>query len=335
MNVRALFLQLNVGPPLNAITIRHSVAVLLAIFVAWSQYVVPARGSLAPTPHPGFVAPVAALIRQIPDRSADALTGSQFAKSVQGMDTRERERAVLRELLHGNMPTFLRRLVPVTLTAPSGRAKAATVFVMPDYLAIGSDVDFLRIPMNLETASTIAAQFGFLLPTRRIVNAVYDQSAHHFVPEPLPAGPQMSSTEYYRHHNELIDAQSRSMGVVPGTLVSGHKKDVVVTNLLARIPGRIAIYGWQRPGGIPIQPLSTVHGACYEDYSHGIRLVSEIAWEDGALRPVRDILQDAVEARVLSDEGPIRSVFDRAGQPTAALTTFAPGLCSSGTRTGN
>ena len=28
---------------------------------------------------------------------------------------------------------------------------------MPDYLAIGSDKDFLRIPMNLHTATAIAA----------------------------------------------------------------------------------------------------------------------------------------------------------------------------------
>lgn len=299
----------------------------------WLQ--VPVQGRTELALRPAFAGQVDGLSRRIPSRASSALTGSQFVQSVLAMDGRQRERAVLQEVLHGNVPSFLRRLVPVTLAAQSAHALPATVFVMPDYLAIGSDDDFLRIPMNLETATAIASQFGFLLPTKRIVNAVYAQSAFHFVPEPLTPGPQMSSTEYYRRHNEMIDAQARAGAVAPGWLVSGHKKDVVVTNLLARTPGRIAIYGWQRPGGTPIQPLSTVHGACYEDYSHGIRLVSEMAWERGGLRPVRDILQDPVEAPVLSDEGPLLSVFADGTQPAATLATFAPGFCSSGTRAAN
>jgi len=80
---------------------------------------------------------------------------------------------------------------------------------------------------------------------------------------------------------------------------------VVITNLLASNPGRIAIFGWQRLTGIPIQPLSTVHGACYEDYSHGIRLVSETAFVDGNPASVYDVLEDSLQARVLSDEGAI------------------------------
>ena len=58
-----------------------------------------------------------------------------------------------------------------------------------------------------------------------------------------------------------------------------------------------------------VQPLSTVHGACYADYSHGIRLVSAMAIEDGALQSVRDLLQDSRLADALSDEGAIRPVL--------------------------
>ncbi len=267
----------------------------LGLCVALSQFAAPLRGS----------SESAALTGRIPARPAQAMTGSQFVESVRTMNSQDRERAVERELLRGNIPAFLRTLTPVTLAAQGG-APAATVFVMPDYLSIGSDEDFVRIPMNLETASDVAAKFGFTLPTRRIVNAIYAQSAYHLAPEPLPPGPQMSSTEYYRHHNDLIDAQSHERGVVNGTLVSGHKKDVVLTNRLLKTPGRIAIYGWPRLDGSTIQPLSTVHGACYEDYSHGIRLVSDEARQNGALRPVRDILQDPVASAALSDEGTIR-----------------------------
>ncbi len=249
-------------------------------------------------------AALAALTRRIPPRPRRALTGSGFADSVERLDAADREQAILREISAGNIPSFLRTLVPVDLSDRAGTS--ATIFVMPDYLAIGSDDDYLRIPMNLATATAIADQFGFLLPTRKMVNAIYAHSGHHFIPEPLPAGPRMTSIDYYRTHNALIEKQARADAVVPGTLVSGHKKDVVLTNLLTRTPGRIAIYGWQRPGGAPIQPLSTVHGACYADYSHGIRLVSDVAWQDGELRPLRDLLHDQAVATVLSDEGAIR-----------------------------
>lgn len=250
---------------------------------------------------------VAALTRNIPAEPGQSLTGSQFAASVAHMDPRQREKAILGELLQGDLPDFLRNLIPVKLSyqPPGGRALNATMFVMPEYLAIGTDRDFLRIPMNLFTAAKVATSMGFVLPTRKMVDAIYRQSAIHFTPEPMTPGPQMRSTGYYQIHNEKIEAQSRALGVMPGMLVSGDKKDVVVTNLLARNPGRIAIYGWQRLDGRAIQPLSTVHGACYADYSHGIRLVSDEVLVDGQVRSVYDVLQDPVLSKLLSDEGPI------------------------------
>lgn len=254
----------------------------------------------------------------VPGVEAQTRTGSQFVRYVAGMDPRQREQAILNELLGGNLPAFLRNLVPVKLSyqPAAGKTVTATIFVMPEYLAIGSDKDFLRIPMNLHTAFTVASRMGFILPTRKIVNAIYEQSAFHFTPEPMTPGPQMRSTEYYRIHNEKIEAQSRALGIEPGALVAGHKKDIVLTNLLAANPGRIAIYGWHRLDGMPIQPLSTVHGSCYADYSHGVRLVSETVLVDGGTRSIYDVLQDSVLSKALSDEGPIRD-------PRALMTRAA------------
>jgi len=96
-----------------------------------------------------------------------------------------------------------------------------------------------------------------------------------------------------------------AVGAPLGALVSGDKKDVVMSNRLAMNLGRIAIYGWHRGPGQPIQPLSTVHGANYADYSHGIRLISEWALVNGKLQSIRQLLQNPSTASVLSDEGPI------------------------------
>ena len=84
----------------------------------------------------------------------------------------------------------------------------------------------------------------------------------------------------------------------------------MLTNRLWSKQGRVAIYGWHRPDGTPIQPLSTVHGARYADYSHGVRLVSLVAYVDGVPRSLLDLLQDPRIAGSLSDEGPIERVAD-------------------------
>lgn len=231
------------------------------------------------------------------------------------MDRHQREHAILTQLLDGNIPEFLRKLTPVKLSyGVVGRAAmAVTIFVMPEYLAIGSDHDFLRIPMNLYTATAVAQQFGCVLPTKKIVDAIYDQSSCRFIPQPLPAGPQMTSTRYYSTHNTMIEEQSETRGLHVGLLAGGQKKDVVFTNRLRTHPGQIAIYGWHRKSGDPIQPLSTVHGAGYADYSHGIRLVAGTVLMEGKQLPVWEVLHDPNRARVLSDEGPIHLPRELAG----------------------
>jgi hypothetical protein len=272
----------------------------------------------------GTTVQVEELTRGIPARAEQDLTGSQFVQYVSKMNPQEREQAIQDEILKGNLPEFLRKLVPVELHCdlPDDKSLTATIFVAPDYLAIGSDADFVRIPMNLHTAAAIAERFGFILPTKKMVDAIYLQS-RHLVPQPLPAGPQMRSTAYYWTHNQLIEDQSRALGVQLGELVSGDKKDVVTTNRLTVKVGRIAIYGWHRGPGLPIQPLSTVHGANYADYSHGIRLISQTALIDGKPTSVYDILRDSSLAEVLSDEGPIHvtrePVLPHQGSPTIAM----------------
>jgi hypothetical protein len=249
------------------------------------------------------------LIRNIPARPFFAMKGSEFARTISSMDGSIREQAILTQLIEGNLPDFLRRLKPVRLSRrlKDGRKITVSIFVMPDYLAVGSDSDFLLIPMTLRTATQIALQFGFVLPTKKMVDAIFRQSAFHFTPEPLPPGPLMRSTAYYVKHDERIKEQRQTLEKSLDALVSGHKKDVVLTNRLVQAVGRIAIYGWHRLSGVPIQPLSTVHQATYADYSHGIRLVSEIVLVDGKPKSIYSVLQDPQLTKVLSDEGTIQA----------------------------
>jgi len=252
------------------------------------------------------------LLWKIPSRAPAALTGSEFAHRVEALSGPEREEEIEAELMAGDMPQFLRRLVPVTMNGylPDGEKVDVTVCVLTDYLAIGSDRDFLTIPMRLATALTVASDFGFTLPTWKIVDAIYRQAEVHLAPQPLPAGDQMRSTEYYCHHNELIEEQRMALGVQPGVLTAGHKKDLVITNRLWRYPDRVAIYGWHRSDACPIQPLSTVHGARYADYSHGVRLVSTTICVNGKPMSIFDALADPGLSQMLSGEGPLPRLTD-------------------------
>jgi hypothetical protein len=241
----------------------------------------------------------------IPPRPAGAMAGSEFLRYVQSMSTEQREAAILREVRGGNVPDFLRRLRPVRVTmARGGRTVQGTVWVMPDYLSIGTRDDFVYIPMNPLTAQRIADQFALMLPTKKLVDVIYAAADVRLTPTPMPAGPAMVGVDYYRRHNETVLRQLGSRG--GGQLVAGHKKDVVLTNRLCRQRRRVAIYGWHRGEGRPIQPLSLVHDDHYADYSHGIRLIANMMLVDGVLRPVADVLSSPQDAGLISDEGVLR-----------------------------
>lgn len=243
----------------------------------------------------------------IPRRPALARGAAAFIDAVAGFSDHERDRAIRSELLAGNVPGFLRRLLPTVLRArgADGRPVQLTLCVLPDYLGVGADDDYLLVPMGLQTALAVASKFGFTLPTRRIVDLIYRQAAVRLQPQPLPAGDQMRSAAYLQRHDALVEAQRAGRGATPGELTAGHKKDVVLSSRLWSQPGRLAIYGWHRGEGAPIQSLSTVHGAQYADYSHGVRLVSQTVFVNGAPASIFDVLADPTLAPLLSDEGPL------------------------------
>ena len=253
-----------------------------------------------------------ASIREIPARPADAPGGQEFGHRADGLSGIARDALVRTQLLSGNIPAFLRHLAPIRLLDPgSGRHVEVTVCVLPDYLAVGSDSDFVFVPMGLKAALDVARYFGFELPTPKLVDAIYAEAQVKLQPQPLPAGEQMRSTAYFLYHNELINEQRDAVAAPLGALTAGEKKDLVLTSRLWRFPGRVAIYGWHRAANQPIQPLSTVHGARYADYSHGVRLVSATAYVNGHARPLAEVLGEPSLARLVSDEGSLPRLNER------------------------
>lgn len=243
----------------------------------------------------------------LPPRSPQALSGSAFLEHTSRLNRTEREAEILKQVLSGNVPDFMRSFQPITVSAKGadGHMHTATVRVLPDYLAIGSNEDFVNMPMDPMTAQKIADQTGTVLPTRKLVNAIYSQSEIKLPPRPQPPGPQMMSNAYYSKHAQTLAKQRTEAGSQLGQLIAGHKKDVVITNQLVKHPDKVAIYGWHQPNGKAIQPLSTIHENTYADYSHGVRLVAGTMTVDGVEKSVTEVLKDPNLAPLLSDEGPL------------------------------
>ncbi len=267
---------------------------------------------------------VSALVRgqtlALPERAMDAVPGRVIADRIESLALAEREQAILTEVLSGNVPGFMRRLCPVSVTnVADGRTNIGTFFVTPDYVCVGSDDDALLMPMTPMSAQRLADQLGCMLPTRRMVDAVYRAAEVKLEPAPIAPSPAMTTVPVFMAHNGIVRTQrlERMAGHPPGALVAGHKKDVVISARLDEAPGKVAIYGWHRIGGVPIQPLYLDHGVSWVDYSHGVRLVHQAMRVNGSTTTVAGVLSDPCRAGLLSDEGVV-------AQPRYATDRFEP-----------
>ena len=244
---------------------------------------------------------------QIPLRSPDAMNGEQFMNSVINMTFADRETAILKELITGNVPYFMRDLKEFESSFEDANGTSHTVKyrVMPDYLAIGSDSNYCRIPMGPITAQRAADFYGACMPTRKLVDHIYQNAEIKLAPVTYyPVGNENEKVQKFVLHNTAIEDQLDMTGALLGQLVGGTKKDVVLSNKIID-PARshhVTIYGWHKLDGLPIQPLTNIHIDIYVDYSHGIRLLASEVFVDGTSRKIQDILKDAVLYKLLSDE---------------------------------
>lgn len=234
---------------------------------------------------------------QVPDSVLK--TGSEFLSETKSLDFKARQEAAVKWILAGHIPSFLRELTPVKFQNAKG--ETALIWVTRDYLSIGSEEDFIRIPLSFPSAQTIASSVNMYLPTTVMVDSIYAQSSKNLTPIPMKPGEQMRSNDYYQRHNEMIEDQLK--GEERDQLISGHKKDLVITNRLNEQKGRVAIYGWHYALRDPIQPLSLVHSEGYEDYSHGLRLIF----------PVAEVQGKAVELKNLINKGEWNEYFTKEG----------------------
>jgi hypothetical protein len=235
----------------------------------------------------------------IPERDPGAMTGSEFVKENFNIVGNVRETNILNEFLYGNIPGFLKNFSPIKVTIG---ANTITYIVMPDYLSIGTDKDYVRMPMSPLTAQKIADKYDCTLPTKKMVNDIWKNSINKLEPQPQGSPyTNMDSMDRIHKHNTTIQKQLSNYY----NLTSGHKKDVVLTNKLYpnNINKKVAIYGWIKSSGLAIQGLNASdHSDTYIDYSHGIRLIANDVMINGNPMRIQDIFRHEEYCSLISDE---------------------------------
>jgi hypothetical protein len=242
----------------------------------------------------------------LPPRTTNALDGDAFIQKITSLDLPARDHLIAEEFLGGNTPDFLRKLCPVTVTnITDDKTNIATFFAAPDYLAIGSDENYFLAPISPATAQQIADKLRCILPTRKMVDAIYAAATVKLAPSPIPPSAAMTTVPVMEQHNETVRKQRMALvDTYPlGTLTAGHKKDVVISARLATVTNKVAIYGWHRTNGIAIQPLYLGHVVWWVDYSQCIRLVSQTMLVNGQKKSVNEVLADPQLWGLLSNEG--------------------------------
>lgn len=229
------------------------------------------------------------------------LGGRSFFNRAAGLGWKQRDSIAVIEILGGSIPSFFRKFtrIQTEMKDSLGKKHKAVFYVSPDYVSIGSNEDFARVPLTAMAAQQIADSFSCFLPTKKMVDIIYNSAIVKLEPVPMFAYRDSSITMW--HHHLIIE------GLRQGRkgLIAGIKKDVVSSLVLLKEPrqDRVAIYGWHLLNGKPIQPLYSRHVNWYTDYSHGTRLVYRTIKVDGRPMDYREVLMHPLYHKLLTNEG--------------------------------
>lgn len=228
------------------------------------------------------------------------LTGTSFYEKSTTYNWKHRDSFFVTSFLRGHVPDFLFRFRPITIKHRDSLDNSHTIrfYCSPDYLSIGSNDDWARVPLTPIAAQVIADSLGCFLPTPKMVDLIYQQSQIKLAPVPMYAF-RDSTITMWQHHLIIEGQRKRKTG-----LISGIKKDIVICSehALKGKVDRVAIYGWHTLDAKPIQPLYTGHVNWYVDYSHGARMIYRKIKVNGKWMDYTAFFGNPLLSKALSDE---------------------------------
>lgn len=260
------------------------------------------------------------------DKPTATMTGDSFMRRADTTDFWTLDDRIVEAVTEGQVPDVMRHFRKITFTTPVvdsveilRRRHKIEIWVLPDYIAIGTNDNYVRMPMGPLAAQRIADSLDCTLPTTFLVDRIAEASEGHIDIFPFrPLGGRNCQPIVFQDSNNAIKALFKAHGYEFGQLISGLKKDIVLTYKIMTLSGyerNVAIYGWHHPDGRVQQPLFVRHGNFYADYSHGVRLIYNKVKIDGVEYDIREVLQSPELYRLLSDEPMPLAKATYAGNP--------------------
>ena len=231
----------------------------------------------------------------------DSLTGTAFYEKSKAYDQKLLDSLFIDSFFKGQAPEFFFNFRPITVkhTDSLGNNYTIRFYCSPDYVSIGNNTDWARVPITPMAAQLIADSLNCFVPTAKMVNLIYQKSRIKL--QPIPLHTFRDSTITMWQHHLLIEGQRKGKK----GLISGIKKDIVICSM-QKLKGkvdRVAIYGWHKLDSKPIQPLYGGHGNWYVDYSHGARMVYRKIKVNGIWMDYTEFFGNELLSKALSDEG--------------------------------
>lgn len=275
---------------------------------------------------------------------SDAADDLSDAKTVDDVD-----KVFRRYLKAGNIPGFIASdwWVPVKIT---GGGHTLEILVCPDYAAVGTSADMLRMGKTSQFfAQEVADKYDAIMPSQKLVDIIEAQASNPklgFIAVQTASGGADDSVAAVVKANTKAEAAQDAAGYSPrdGKIKLGYRKSYVTR------PGMngdyIAIYGgrWSAAGGRVQPPSGHAHTTGqirdtpnYSDYSHGIMLVSRKAKLDGEAVDLREdvfgskdpsiwgLVSYGNEAPSNMRDGRFDPVFPNTGSGSVANFSIGPG----------
>lgn len=287
-------------------------AAFAACFIRPAQAAQPVR-YLRPSDQAALVTDVRVPVEKYSKMPPSVLRGWDFMLRADSLSFWPLDSAIVSEIVRGNVPQAMRFFQKIVIRTAAVDSVAALktphtieLLVLPDYLMVGTDDDYVRMPMSPVAAGAIAQALDCSLPTAYMVDRINDVAQGRLdIFAFRPRGNRNSDPIVYQDHNHVLVRMFEMRGYRLGQFISGLKKDIIQTcwrKLSPLYPHEVVIYGWHHPDGHPQQPMFLRHADYYADYSHGVRLVSNHVVVDGEKVDLRQLLRHPTLFKLLSDE---------------------------------
>lgn len=217
------------------------------------------------------------------------MTGSKFLEQIKQIgdlnhnleNQHKMEMMIAAEVAKGNIPSFCRPENGKTIGMKGPDGTIVKFKAGRDYLAIGTDSDFIRVPMTPVLAQTLSEQYGWGLPTGPMTDAIHDTAEIKikgvgYVRDGHPEDQaQMQGTGFIARHNYEINQTLGPQALADlksgKSLAAGFKKDLIIAPGAVGNPrGPLYFRGLYGDGVNPTQH-HPAHEWSYYDYSHGFR----------------------------------------------------------------